>query len=321
MGHVGVPPRNAVDASRAIHALHRAAAIAVAGLVILISMFGWSPTAEMALVVAALAASIGLPHGALDVAIGPALLDRRLYFALYGALAALMVGLWFALPPVALALFFAMSWFHFGAGDVPAEALDQRTGLLHGVATGGLVVGLPLVAHAEVTSRVLDPLLLGRGDFGPVAAVAWGTVILAVAIPAATLAVLGHMRSRSWMLVGEIVALAVLGLVAHPLVSFAVYFVAFHSPRHLIEMSPQRSSIMPTALASIATIGSSAVLWVVVEPSVTTTIRIVFIGLAALTVPHLLTTLGLARAKRMPVRQAVPIRRPAPSIGRRDAAA
>jgi hypothetical protein len=62
-------------------------------------------------------------------------------------------------------------------------------------------------------------------------------------------------------------------------------------------------------------------LWVVVEPSATTTIRIVFIGLAALTVPHLLTTLGLARAKRMPVRQAVPIRRPAPSIGRRNAAA
>jgi beta-carotene 15,15'-dioxygenase len=317
-----------------MHQRHRCVAIAVATAAILVSLLGWSPTPGVALALAAAAASVGLPHGALDVAIGPALMDRRLYFALYGVLAVLMIGLWFLIPPLALALFFAMSWFHFGSGDALGDAADhavdtapdRRTARLHGVATGGLVVGMPLAAHATITSQVLDPLMLGRSGFGSATAVAWGTVILAVALPATLMALIGHLRRGSWALAGELMVLALLGVVAHPLISFAVYFVAFHSPRHLIEMAPSRSTIAPTALASLATIGGAAAMWFALEPSAAATIQIVFIGLAALTVPHLVTTCGLTRARhagldRKPdVRDLVAIRLPVTATAHSSAA-
>ncbi len=290
----------------AMHDRHRVVSIGIVAFVVAVSMLGWSPTPGVALGLAVAAAAIGLPHGALDVAIGPALAARQVYFALYGALAALIVAAWIVAPAVSLAVFFAMSWFHFGSGDASGDV--QRNALgdgpetltkrLHGVATGGLVVGLPLAAHADITSQVLDPLLLGRGEFTPSMAVAWGGVILAVAIPAAIVATVDHVRHRAWSLAGELVALALLGLVVHPLVAFAVYFVVVHSPRHLIEMAPSRSAIAPTALASVATIGGAAAFWFVLEPSAATSIRIVFIGLAALTAPHLVTTFALSRGLR-----------------------
>lgn len=92
---------------------------------------------------------------------------------------------------------------------------------------------------------------------------------------------------------------------ATPLLSFAVYFALWHSPRHLLASGVDRRSMAPTVVATIATLGLGVGAWVLMEPATATAIRVVFIGLAALTVPHLAVT-AVARRRHLTLSAPMP---------------
>ncbi|PSP96029.1 beta-carotene 15,15'-monooxygenase, partial [Halobacteriales archaeon QS_1_68_44] len=102
---------------------------AVCGAVVLLSgaaaLFGLSPSPTLRyLPLAASVVVLGVPHGAVDYLVPARLGDHSLAasMALVGVLYLLVGGayaaLWFLAPLPAAFLFIAVTWFHWGQGDV-----------------------------------------------------------------------------------------------------------------------------------------------------------------------------------------------------------
>jgi Brp/Blh family beta-carotene 15,15'-monooxygenase len=97
-----------------------------------------------------------------------------------------------------------------------------------------------------------------------------------------------------------------LALVLPPLVYFVAYFCFLHSPRHLIEAarlvgigSPEQVIVRALPITCVTVIGAMIAVYLLPSmPLSTATIQVVFIGLAALTVPHMLLVERIARHRR-----------------------
>jgi beta-carotene 15,15'-dioxygenase len=285
--------------------LHQYIAIAVTSAVILAVAFGWHPSPTVSLGFGIAAVLVGMPHGALDVAIGPRLLHWMLFFPLYGLLFAATIATWLVAPLPSLIVFLLLSWFHFGAGDSQGWNFPSPLKALRGIATGGLVLGLPMARHYEIVTPIFSTLQRGGNRIDSSSVRAWGLLALAVAVPAAVVCAVLHLRNRDYLGAVELVLLVGLGTFASPLIAFATYFAVWHSPRHIIEAKPTRASLRGTVIATVATLIGAAAVWISMKPSIDTAIQVVFIGLAGLTVPHLLVTAGVrsGRSRRLRLRR------------------
>jgi Brp/Blh family beta-carotene 15,15'-monooxygenase len=105
------------------------------------------------------------------------------------------------------------------------------------------------------------------------------------------------LRSRSDLLGSlEIGATALLAVVAPPLVSFTLFFCGMHSARHIlrtIDYSGRASTrvlLLAALLPMIGVLAFSAIAWHFLKetPLEARVVQIIFVGLAALTVPHMI---------------------------------
>ena len=267
-------------------------AVGAAVAAVVATLAGWTPSSAAALTIVIIAVAVGLPHGALDIVIGPRMTKPSLFFGSYLAGAALMMLVWLVAPLLGLVAFFAASWFHFASGDAAHHRRLGDAGGLFGLSTAGCALGFPLALHSSVLAPVLSDLLIGHGapDRHEVAAIGW--IMAYPSLVAGVVATIAAVQLHRYSAVAEIAAIATLAVVVHPLVSFALYFALWHSPRHLIglDIDIDRTSWALALGASAATVISGAVVWGLIEPSAATAARVVFIGLAALTGPHLVVT-------------------------------
>ena len=251
------------------------------------------PAAALA-VLAALILLLGVPHGALDPVFarnvpgmqgGAQGMVRWAGFWLgYLALAAGVVLLWRLAPAVFLLGFLAISAGHF-SGD-PAAGAPPLARMLH----GGAPIVLPTLLHAGEVGRLFT--LLAGADAAALVlpalhALAWPWLL--------GLALMAAWRARTDGLAGlELASVGMLASVAPPLPAFTVFFCGMHSPRHILRTaayagSPLRAVLLGCAGPMLLTaLGAMAAWWwldgVAVEARV---IQLVFVGLAALTVPHM----------------------------------
>ena len=249
---------------------------------------------------------IGLPHGALDGAIAmhlgfgrkPLIFIR--FLLLYIGMAGLVIGAWMLAPTVSLLAFLIISMLHFGAGDARHGIGWLRS--VEIVAHGGLViVGISQLHQPEVD--VIFGYLTGADTAFIWQALDILTVVVGIAVAICIGQGLWHRRWRSTAL--ELVALGVLFAMTPPLVGFAVYFCLVHSARHVAsiigslrrEMS-RFALVNQAALLTVASwvAGGLALWWFAdqadPEPML---MRVIFIGLAALTVPHMILVDGIYR--------------------------
>ncbi|MFP4282113.1 MAG: Brp/Blh family beta-carotene 15,15'-dioxygenase [Opitutales bacterium] len=232
---------------------------------------------------------LGLPHGALDPLVArrarvwtglPGLIG---FLALYVLLAGATLLLWLWLPGVALVLFLAYAAWHFG-GDWD-DALPPPRRLLPGTL---IVTGPMLWWGAEVESYFATLA-------GPAAAAGLRQILPTVALVAlvGTLVLaLRQWRSRRDVAI-ELGVLALACALLPPLLFFVVYFCGLHSPRHLGEAvrGERPSHVWAVGVAILlVTLGGAFSLWQLAPPGhwEEGLLRTVFIGLAALTVPHML---------------------------------
>ncbi len=252
---------------------------------------------------------IGLPHGAFDGAIAaclgqaerPETLIR--FIIIYVALAGFVVGLWLAFPIASLIAFLGISIIHFGLGDAPAQKgwFQYVQVVVHG---GVVVAGISQIHRPEVD--VIFGYLVG-GD----AALVWIAIDMASLIIAVALAIYAWhaIRDVRWRF-GFLEAglLIVIFAAMEPLVGFAFYFCCVHSARHLwsvwkavkAEFSRQTlfaGAMIFTIVSWVA--GVVAFWWCASFMEVESALfRVVFIGLAALTVPHMVLVDGFFRANK-----------------------
>ncbi len=248
-----------------------------------------APAVQLA-VLTPLVAVLGVPHGALDIDMARALwpLERRaarLAFGLgYLAVAAGVLGLWLAAPAAALTAFLVYSAAHFAGDWRDALAWPAR------LAAGAAVVALPAGRHEAAVADLFA--VLAPAD----AAAALAAGLHAVA-PIAAVAALGlAVAARRPGVVLELATLVLLALAVPPLVYFAVYFCGLHSPRHFVETLARLelgwwrgvAAAVPLTLTTLVLAAVAAALVAARgdAPDVVA-LKTVFVGLAALAVPHM----------------------------------
>ena len=249
---------------------------------------------------------IGLPHGALDGAIAiqlgmsQNLLSLIRFLVLYIAAAAVVVGAWMVAPVICLLAFLIISMLHFGMGDVRAS--NGWQGMLEALAHGGLVVAGISHMHREEVDVIFGYLVDGN------TLLVWqGLEIIAIFVAVALLfCMVQGVINRRWR--GGLAELVILGAIfafTPPLVGFAIYFCLVHTPRHVRAILASVSSgvsrrliLSQVVLFSVASwVAGGLAFWLLLgaETAEAALMRVVFIGLAALTVPHMILVDGLFR--------------------------
>jgi Brp/Blh family beta-carotene 15,15'-monooxygenase len=244
-----------------------------------------------ALILAPAVAVLGLPHGALDLPVAEVLwplstrADRARFLAAYLGLSAGVALLWWLAPGPALVTFLAYSALHF-AGDWEGDGHLAQ-------AAGGLsAIGAPAVTHTDIVTAIFallapsaaDPVVQGLAACG----LAGGVLVL--------LCFLDDPRRRLPSATEHAGIWAGAALLP-PLLYFVVYFCLLHSVRHFMHTlaalpDPFRAGRMAGAVTLVTFASAAAAYWALREAASvaadTAILQAVFIGLAALTVPHML---------------------------------
>ena len=192
--------------------------------------------------------AIGVPHGALDVALswklGLLATPRKSLAALmiYLALIAAVIAAWLTTPLATFGAFLLMSALHFGADR---EIADLESGVLK-LAIGSLPISLPAVFHPVEYAALIVPLV---GDEAALATRATGVAGVAALATIVCAAAFRTGAERKLPFIGLLTLSAAL---LDPLVSFAIYFVFLHSMQHYREHWPDYRQRPGRTLASVA---------------------------------------------------------------------
>ncbi len=246
-------------------------------------------------------AILGLPHGSLDTAVAKRYLHlnnpTRLigFLAGYLALSAIVLGFWLLAPNAALAAFLLYSAVHFG------DDVAVRVGRLGGTGYGLWILGLPVAFHPEVVASLFA--MLGATQTTLIIAAAPWALGIGGGLLVSGLFLHKDRAISDWR---DPLLLVPAAFVLHPLAYFIAYWCFLHSPRHLelaardLGMDTWRErlkAVAPTTLATYA-LAIAAVPFLIGLPSDAALMRIIFIGLAALTVPHMILELIASPQRR-----------------------
>ena len=278
-------------------------------------------TGPVALSIAGLGFLAGVPHGAADHVMAARLSGGKSMMGIavaYGVMAAAAWALlkWGGLP--ALIVVVALSAVHFGLGEF--EVGRQLTGWPSGRWTaiaiaiagcGALVLPLArsgdqLTGVAAAISPGLAPLIAGK----PLE-----ITLAAVWLAAAVVAVIAALWSGHLWAALDIVLVGALGMLAPPLIAFAVWFGGWHAIRHcarMLTVEPECAALVSSGrdraavlrLIRLAALPSAAALatvlalgWITVTASDPTVVVAEILRLLlALTVPHMVVVWWLDRA-------------------------
>ena len=249
---------------------------------------------------------IGLPHGAFDSAIATHLgyigrpLTLMRFLLLYTFLTASIVALWLLFPIVSLIVFLLISTIHFGLGDARAERgwFKWVQVITHGLT---VVVGISQLHKSEVDK--IFGYIIGHDAAMVWVAIDMMSIILVVSFVIYAWQSFWDTRWRYGFF--ELILLLLLFAILPPLVSFALYFCCVHSLRHFLTLWRSLSSMYQFNDVYFHAISYTIASWIIggiafwwcaeLMSGEIALLRVVFIGLAALTVPHMILVDGFFR--------------------------
>ena len=206
---------------------------------------------------------VGMAHGAVDhlvplraatdVSLGRSI---AVVSVVYAALGGAVVAAFFLAPVAAFVGFIALTWLHWGQGDVAALVVAGVDHLptsaerwLSLVVRGGLPMGVPLLAHPGEYRLVAEWIVglftvdatAAAAAVDPVFVLETRLAVGAFMVAATALSVgLGYRRvrggasRRGWLRdAGEVAALWAWFLLAAPVFAIGVYFALWHGLRHV----------------------------------------------------------------------------------------
>ena len=239
---------------------------------------------------------IGLPHGALDGSVFISLnLDKNiwnilLFVTLYILLASLVAFSWFYFPQVSLIFFLLISIFHFGIGDFQwTTGLDKY---LYGFLNGGIIILGISYFNFDTVNNVYKYLSINTD-------LVWkfhnfANIVFLILLPF-FITNIDKLRTVDFFRIFLSILLIIL---LPPIVAFAIYFCFIHTYNHFRRIVPvlkkQMNSKKIIYTFSIFTIFSWLIGFIVYKYFISSfgaeelIYRILFIGLAALTVPHMI---------------------------------
>lgn len=252
------------------------------------SLVGVAISATLTLtVLAVVVALLGLPHGALDPMVAQQVFPRMrrpVFYLLYLVTMALVLAVWSITPDAALVAFLLIAAFHFGSD------LDQETHIATRACYGLAVVCLPSAFHGGSVTLIYRELGAGL-------AMEIVTVSRWIALAASALLIVDALRSlrNAPRKSAECLLLLLSGCLMPSLLFFSCYFGLLHSPRHLLEtaaslgIQTMRQLIAVALPITLITVGLGVCAWLPLRnlPHEQRIEQVIFIGLAVLTVPHM----------------------------------
>jgi Brp/Blh family beta-carotene 15,15'-monooxygenase len=232
---------------------------------------------------------LGVPHGSLDVLFARQTFNLRyltnwLKFINYYVAASLAVVLvWWVSPDFFLISFLILSAIHF------SDDLNLIDFGIFKLLYGTSIITLPSLFFGTELINFYTILV----DIEAATAIVKASQLISM-IVGLTLAVVILIKKIEPRIKLEVVCVFLIFLLLNPIIAFGIYFCLMHSARHLIRSNYFLREFTKTQFfqaliyPTIAVIIMGAIVWWVggnekVEVGL---IRIIFIGLAALTVPH-----------------------------------
>ena len=256
--------------------------------------------------------TIGVSHGSLDHTKGKKLLQilnirgMYIFYILYTLISISIIILLIFAPSTSLIIFLVVASFHFGKED--AQFLIDDNGLLNQLLfflKGMLIILAPIFFHFDETIAIFKYLLIDNEVFYLTLEFVEANNILYIGILLSTLSsiylFLKDFEIRKITIFLDFFSILILNYFLSPLVAFTIYFCFLHSIRHSISLVyeidetnfknglkifTKRALPLTILTAILCAIG----LYLLnnsydLDNSI---LKIIFIGLASLTFPHIL---------------------------------
>ena len=255
---------------------------------------------------------IGVSHGALDHLKGKKLLTNLnikksyIFYLLYILIAISVILTWTVLPTITLIIFLAVASFHFGKEDT--QFLINKSSKLIPILyffRGLLVIIAPLYFNFDETVNIFKMLLIDNEQFYSSLSFIENYKIIEIAIGLSALSsiilFLTEFNFKKFSILLDFFSIIILNYYLPPLVAFTIYFCFLHSIRHTISLAVEmdntnlkngfklfvKKAFPLTVLTAIFCLVGLYLLNNVYELN-SAVLKIIFIGLASLTFPHIL---------------------------------
>ena len=255
---------------------------------------------------------IGVSHGSLDHIKGQRLFKilniKQFYFFYYAyiLIATSVIIIWILKPSISLLLFLIIASYHFGKEDT--QFLINKHSILNICLyffKGLLIVLAPLFFHFNETVNIFKFLLVENEAFYLMLAFIETNQILTIGIILSTLSsiflFLKEFEMKKFIIFLDYFSILILNYYLSPLVAFTIYFCFLHSFRHSISLIFEidnlnfnnglmifiKKAFPLTILTAILCLISIIILKSSFELD-SSILKVIFIGLASLTFPHIL---------------------------------
>ena len=249
--------------------------------------------------------SLGISHGALDHIKGKKLLkifnyrSTITFYILYIFIGLSVILLWLLFPKIVLLAFLIIASFHFGKEDSEFISYKPNQDLIY-FFKGSLIITAPLLFHKSETLEIFNNL---HFDISQNVLISNEFLILFIIISfyANIFISLKQQLDIKSLLIMDFVSILILNYFLSPILAFTVYFCFLHSVRHSFKLSNELNkknfvkgikefiikAIPLTILTAIMFLISLLFLknYYFLDSAIS---KVIFIGLASLTFPHIL---------------------------------
>ena len=256
--------------------------------------------------------SIGISHGALDNQKGKRLsqlynIQKSYFFYLiYSLIGVSIIIFWLFFPTLSLILFLIVASYHFGKEDTEFLINNKNvSNLILYFLKGSLIIIAPLMFHFVETINIFKLLLIENENFYLFLNFIEDNSILLFALSISLLSniyyFLKDFKIVNILILFDFFSIIALNYFLTPLVAFTIYFCFLHSFRHSISLITElnekslkigaitfiKKAIPLTVLTAILYIMSLYFLSNFYQLN-NAILKVIFIGLASLTFPHIL---------------------------------
>ena len=248
--------------------------------------------------------SIGISHGSLDNIKGKKLIkylgykSMSIFYLSYLLICAVTILIWLIFPKSLLFLFLIIAAYHFGKED--SEFINQKKDFeLIYFLKGSLIITSPLFFHKEETLAIFETLNFYISNNLIISKDILFILILLSFVSGIILSLNKSFEVRSLLLM-DYLSILILNYFLNPIIAFTIYFCFLHSIRHSIslirELNKNLKKGLPVFIKKAFPLTILTILGYVLSISILnnynefneTIYRVIFIGLASLTFPHIL---------------------------------
>jgi len=256
--------------------------------------------------------SIGISHGALDNQKGKKLAqlynikNSYFFYLVYTVIGIGIITFWFYFAATSLIIFLIVASYHFGKEDTEFLIKNKNgSNLILYFLKGSLIVIAPLMFHFNETINIFKLLLIQNENFFLFLNFIDSNQILSFALLTSLLVnayyFINNFKIINILIFFDFLSILVLNYFASPLIAFTIYFCFLHSFRHSISLIDEldkndfkngayifiKKALPLTLLTAFFFIISLYFLSNYYQLS-DAILKIIFIGLASLTFPHIL---------------------------------